>query len=456
MSQKRRFSSNKGPRTFKPIKREVSATPFTIKIDSLSDDGRGVGRHQGKVVFVENALIGEEVRAQLVKSYKRYDEARCLDILSPSVERTDPSCQYYAECGGCDVQHLSYQAQLTFKVQKIEQLVSDLNLDDLNIDRNVVSDEVLMSPPTGYRHRARFSVNAKGDLFQLGFKRSESHRVIDVEYCPILSKELNDSLPIIRNSITSLKNRSQIKEVSVCIDDDKRLGVQLMIKNELPNADIKALQQFSEHTNCRVEVIRSAKVHDEMQWYSDSKPFVYKYANTEQFYYYDLGDFTQVNRVVNEQLVARVIELFDLNPGDRIADFYCGVGNFSLPIAEHVASVTGYEWSNAMVEKAKSNAASAKLTNACFESADLSKGVPAGLPDINKVLLDPPRAGAEMVCKQLGQTRVTHCVYVSCNPVTFQRDAGLLLNLGFSMKTVQLADMFPQTRHCELVGLFGR
>ena len=440
-----------GLNTFKASKRKVSAVTLELNIESISEQGQGIAKHHGKVVFVRGAMVGERVTATVVASHKNYDQAVCKKVLQPSSARQQARCEHFTDCGGCQLQHIDYRAQLAFKselaISKLQHLLPAL-------DRATVVAEPINSAPFGYRHRARMSVSADKGGCTLGFKKSGSHTIAAIRYCDVLMPALAALIPVLQQLISRLKKRSFIQQLLLLEDSSGALFVQLMGSKALPDEDIAALADYSASSAVQLQYYDSSSVLT--RWRSSTKTPYYRNASLGLGFEYDIDDFTQVNPQVNEAMIKQALCWLDLSAADRVADFFCGMGNISLAMAGSVASLQGYELDNNMVEKARVNAQANDLGNCAFEVADLFSGNSIAASGLSKVVLDPPRAGAELLCRQLAQWPLESILYISCNGATFFRDAEILLAAGYAVTNFGLLDMFPQTEHVEMMALFER
>ncbi len=440
-------SKNKGLRTFKPSKTPVPTGTHSLEITSLADDGRGIGRlgDHKKPVFVRAALPGEKVDIRFITSRNKYAEAELLAVNQSSPDRTAPECPLYLCCGGCSLQHLAYEQQLAHKQQRLVQLLGRL-------DAEAKVAGPLTSKPYHYRHRARLAVSGKGKRLDIGFRQAESHQIVAVDYCPILQPGLNTLLQWLKPTLQSLSKAVDINEILISEDDNQRLGLLLKTRKILPRGDIALLADFASEHQLYIE--QQDKVAERWQSEAGQSDFNYKLTNDDQALNFNLTDFTQVNPAINRQLITRALDWLELNQSDHVADFFCGIGNFTLPIAIQASSVIGFELAQEMVEKAQLNAEMNTVDNTAFYCRDLmSEGVTVQ-QRFNKALLDPPRAGAYQLCRYLATVKPARIVYISCNPQTLVRDAEPLLASGYRLEQYALADMFPQTHHSEAIALF--
>jgi len=448
-----KFRSKKSNlQTFKETKRQVPEGTQVLSIVEQLDDGRGVAKFKGKIVFVDGALKGETVKVQFKKSFKNFDEATSVKIISPVSDRIQPQCQYYERCGGCNLQHMKLQAQRTFKQKSIEKRMVEFGLVKNDELESVISP-LLTSDPFQYRHRARFSVEANSHKFVLGFKGNNSNKVIDIDSCEVLLPGLNTVLPKLRLSMSGLSYRSSIREILILEDSNGKAFIQIRSNKRLADRDVDSLKVLSDRENIGISC---KNLVDQMTyWSSDDTQPLTQLSNESVSYNYSLDDFTQINPTINEKMIQQTCEWLDLSEEDHVIDLFCGIGNFSLPAAKNVKGMTGYEISEKMVKKAAQNAKENGLSNTTFFAVDLFSHSLKFDRHVNKLILDPPRAGAEHVCAQLVPPRIQYILYISCNPSSFFRDSKILIDGGYVIDKLGLIDMFPQTEHVEIMALFS-
>jgi 23S rRNA (uracil1939-C5)-methyltransferase len=428
-----------------------------VRIDSLSHEGLGVARVDGKAVFIEGALPGERVRFQVTKRRKSYDLGRTLDIIETSPERVVPRCRYFGICGGCSFQHLRAEAQLPAK----EQVLRD------NLERiGKVEPETWLAPLTGahwgYRRKARLGVRVvekKGGVI-VGFREKSRSFVTPLASCEVLDPRISALLPTLRELITGLSQPDRIPQIEVAAGDD---SVALAFRHLVPltASDDRQLADFAKHY--KLQVFRQPGRPDALEpvWPTEARPLVYRLPDFGLELQFAPADFIQVNAELNRKMVGRALQLLDPQPGDSILDLFCGLGNFTLPIARRAVRVVGVEADEALIAKARLNAGHNGIENAEFQIGDLyheDAPNPWGVERFGKWLLDPPRTGAIEVVKRLpDQGGPQRIVYVSCNPATLARDSEVLVHTkGYRLKAAGAMDMFPHTSHVEAMALFER
>lgn len=426
---------------------------MTLAVLALDADGRGVARNpDGKVVFVEGALAGEIVEARLVRSRRSFDLMRATAVLQESSGRRAPRCAYFGVCGGCATQHADARTQVAAKQRGLEDCLQRIGK---------VEPGCILAPihgeEWGYRRRARLSVRylvGRG-VAMVGFRERRSTFVADMDSCEVLPPRVAALIPGLRRLVASLSIRDRLPQIEVAIGDD---AVALVFRHLLPltAADEAALRDFAQQTGLRVWLQPGGP--------DSAHPFAPESGPALHYTLPEFGvriefrptDFTQVNHGVNRLLVARAVRLLDPQPGERIADLFCGLGNFALPMARGGAQVTGFEGSAGLVERARQNAALNGL-EVRFESADLARHGIGAFGPFDKLLLDPPREGAVELIKALPPDWPRRIVYVSCDPATLARDAGVLVHVqGFALSAAGVLNMFPHTAHVESIALFER
>ena len=436
-SSKRRKSAASG-RGARP-----SAEQCELDILRFADDGRGIATVDNKVVFVEGALPGERVSAEFTRRDKRFDEARCVTVLNAAANRVAAQCPVYERCGGCQLQHLSYEGQLAYKQQRLQALLDGIPGD--------VRVEVRSAQPFQYRHRARLSYR----LGYLGFRRRSSHNVESFDHCPVLMPELDAAIADARATLLAALNPGKSAELHFALGYSENNEIAIALRIEDQSSRRIAWCEELAATLAPQLVLQSVsspggewRNRDAASLYYSKSDFGSRHSD---FY---AGDFTQVNPAVNRQIIDQSMAWLAPVEGDTIADYFCGLGNFSFPLAQRGARVVGFDAGAEMITRAQQalNAYGEELAVE-FHIADLfSSGQLAFPQGVTKVLLDPPRAGAKALCERLaGQASLEEIVYVSCDSATLARDLTVLAEGGFTLRGAVSADMFPQTHHMESV-----
>ena len=431
-------------------------TPFQIQILDLSHDGRGVARREdGKAVFVAGALPGETVLAEPTARSRRFDEARTLEVLTASPERVPPRCPHFGTCGGCVLQHLAEDRQI---VAKERVLLENLERIGKVVPGRVL--EPLTADSWGYRRKGRFSVRRvnKKDKTLVGFREQDPRFVADLGQCHTVIPQIGMKIQALAALVDGLQAREQIPQIEFIAGDD---AIALTVRHLAPldEADRAALAAFGREHG--FSIFLQPKGPDSVHPLDGQAPALsFRLPQWEVELAFEPLDFIQVNAGLNQKMIARALELLDAQAGERVLDLFCGLGNFTLPLARTVAEVVGVEGDAGLVARARANAQRNGLGNAQFFAADLTtdqRGTPWMRAGFDKLLLDPPRSGADEVLKQLPLQGIDRIVYVSCHPGSLARDAGFLVHeRGYRLVAAGVMDMFPHTAHVESIALFER
>ena len=428
-----------------------------VEIESLDHEGKGVGHREGKVVFVDGALPGETAHVQTLKSKQSYEFAVAARISNASSQRVEPRCKHFGVCGGCSMQHLTPSAQVAVKQRVLEDCLGRIG--------GVTPDVILPAihgPAWEYRYRARFSVRnviKKGGVL-VGFHERRSSYVADMRECHVVPRRISDLLVPLRELIASLSIRDRVPQIELAIGDLMDVLVFRVLLAPSPE-DEAILRAFAMRYNVALALQpkgpETVTPFHPLPW----PEVAYTLPEFEVRLHFSPTEFTQVNHQINRVLVARAIGMLDPQPGERIADMFCGLGNFSLPIARRGACVVGIEGSESLVKRAADNARRNGLdSRAEFRVGNLFAVTPADLDRFgrfDKMLIDPPRDGAMELVKSLEGREPRRIVYVSCSPATLARDANVLVNvLGYRLTGAGVANMFPHTAHVESIALFDR
>lgn len=434
-------------------RKPLPTTPVRVTIDNLNHEGRGVGRVDGKTVFVAGALPGEEVEFTYSAVHRNFDEGVAVNILTASPERIAPRCLHFNVCGGCAMQHLAPDAQIAYK-QKVL-------LDDFKHLGKVQPKEVmppLRGPHWGYRRKARLGVKyvAKKEKVLVGFRERSSPYLAELTRCEVLHPSVGERIEALGAMIASLSVYDKIAQIEVAVDDTQ---TALALRNlaELSDEDKAKVKAFAIEHNIHIYLQPGGPDSLTPLW-PEHIQLRYVLDNYDVSFGFKPGDFTQVNTDINRQMIDRAIEMLELTPEDRVLDLFCGLGNFTLPLARRCREVVGVEGEAKLVERARANAAENQLDNVQFHAADLAADLehsPWWKQGFDKVLLDPPRSGAQETLAHIAKMKVGRIVYVSCNPSTLARDAGILVNeYGYKLVQAGVMDMFPHTAHVESIALF--
>ena len=426
-------------------------------IESLDHEARGVTRLDGKTVFVEGALPGECVEYASYRRKPSYELARTLQILASSPQRETPRCPHFGVCGGCSMQHLDPQAQVAAKQRLLEDNLWHLG--------RIKADQLyapIYGQPWGYRYRARLSVRLvpkKGGVL-VGFHEKRSSYVADMKQCEILPSHLSAMLLPLRELIGALSIRDRLPQIEVAIGE-RMTALVLRILEALDPADEALLRDFADR-HAVVFYLQPQGPATAYRFYPlDGPQLSYRLPDFAVEHAFLPTEFTQVNHAINRVLVRRALALLDPQAGERIADMFCGLGNFTLPIARSGARVLGVEGSAELVRRATENAAANDLDGLTeYRVANLFETTPeslAALGCFDKMLIDPPREGALELIKSFDADGPRRIVYISCSPATLARDAGILVaQKHYRLRGAGVVNMFPQTSHVESIALFER
>ena len=436
-------------------RRKLPKEPFEARIEDLSHDGRGVTTHEEKKVFVHGALPGELVMVRVTDRKRNFDEGETLEVLEPSPDRIVPRCPHFGQCGGCSLQHLEPRIQIESKQNTLIQ----------NLERiGKVSPDTVWEPLTGpewdYRRKARLSVRYvhKKERVLVGFRERYGRFVADMQECHVLDQRIASQLGRLSDLIYSMEAKRTIPQLEVSCGDEQCALVFRHLE-PLIEEDLQKLRAFAKETGIAVllQPAGPASIHclepASLELDFEVPEFGVRLA-------FGPSDFIQVNAQMNQKMIHRALELLVLDKADRVLDLFCGLGNFTLPIATLAAEVVGIEGDAELVRRAGENALRNGLGNANFLAADLSED-PGSAPWLkqhyDKVLVDPPRSGAEFILPHIAASGADRIVYVSCHPASLARDAGILVHqFGFRLLGAGVMDMFPQTGHVESIALFER
>ena len=437
--------------------RQRPALELELSITDLSHDGRGVARSEdGKAVFVTGALPGERVKARTTIRKKQFDEAIALDILHASPDRVTPRCTHFGTCGGCALQHLAPEAQIVAKQHTLME----------NFERiGHVKPERILPPLTsqvwGYRRKARLGVKyvPKKERTLVGFREIDPRFIADISRCEVLVPRVGERIGTLATLVDSLEGKAQIAQIEVAAGDDR---IALVFRNLVPlcEPDREKLRSFGQREGFAIFLQPGGNdTAAPLDGTDDGQLHFTLDGGAIDFAFRPL-DFVQVNAAMNEAMVAHALALLDPQPTDRVLDLFCGLGNFTLPIARRAGVVVGVEGEANLVHRANENAARNGIANASFHATDLTADLrtqPWVGEGFDKLLLDPPRTGADAAIPQLPLGQVKRIVYVSCHPGSLARDAGILVREhGYALKAAGVMDMFPHTAHVESIALFEK
>lgn len=428
-----------------------------LLVESLDQEGRGVARHDGKTIFIDGALPGESVEFSPYVRKPNFEFATLIRVLRPSAQRCAPRCPFFEQCGGCSLQHLDARAQVAVKQRVLED-----NLWHIGKVEPEMILPAIHGPAWGYRQRARLSaryVPKKGGTL-VGFREKRSSYVTDMTSCEVMPPHVSALLKPLRETLARLSIRERIPQVEVAVGDEATVLV-LRVLQPLAPQDGELLREFAGRHAVRIYL--QPRGPDSAQPFCPAMDADLCYALPE----FDLKigfsptEFTQINYAMNRVLVRRALSLLDPQPVERVADMFCGLGNFTLAIARRGAAVVGVEGSPGLIARAAANAAANGLEAVAeFHVRDLFKIDSAALNALgrfDRMLIDPPRDGAIELVKALGERAPARIVYVSCNPATLARDAAVLVRTrGYRLSGAGVVNMFPHTSHVESIAVFDR
>jgi 23S rRNA (uracil1939-C5)-methyltransferase len=441
-----------GRRRRKPLPKD----PFEARIESLTHDGKGVAHLDGKATFIHGSLPGERVRFVYTGRQRKYDEGRVVEVLEASPERVEPRCSQFGICGGCSLQHQEHQAQITAKQQAMLDALKHIG----KVEPAAVLPPLAGDSPWGYRRKARLGVRyvpKKGGTL-VGFRERGSSFVADIDTCHILHPKVGELLPALSELIDGLSIRRQVPQIEVAMGDSVCVLIFRLL--ETPSEeDLRSLTEFGPRHG--VVIYKQEGGPDTVQPLMGAPAdLFYQLPDFDLTLHFLPNDFTQVNTGINRRMVSRAVEMLELADTDRVLDLFCGLGNFTLPLARRAGEVTGVEGDAGLVARARENARRNHIGNTRFYTANLYEPLenePWLLDRFNKALLDPPRSGAQEVLEHLPRLGIDRIVYVSCYPGTLARDAGILVHeLGYRLLSAGVMDMFPHTAHVESIALFEK
>ena len=437
-------------------KNRLPQQPVELDIESLNQDGKGVAHLDGKTIFVAGALPGEKVLARYLKKQKRYDEATVEEVQHASPLRIEPRCKQFGICGGCSLQHLSDEDQIKAK--------QDALLETLNRLGKVSPDSLLPAltneTPWGYRRKARLGVKYvhKKDKVLVGFRERGTSFITETEVCHVLHPSVGLLITPLAELVGSLSIKDKVPQIEVAIDDSQVVLI-FRILEPLTVTDEQLLLEFGKQHKLFIYT-QSGGPSTVMPLNGEPVSLSYSLPEHQVTHNFLPTDFTQVNSDINRKMINRAIELLDLKPDDKVLDLFCGLGNFTLPIARQVKEVVGVEGDADLVKRAGENAENNAITNTRYYMANLFEkieGQPWIKEEFDKILLDPPRSGAIEIVEQIEKFNASRIVYVSCYPGTLARDLDVLVNQkGYKLVSAGVMDMFPHTGHVESIALLTK
>jgi 23S rRNA (uracil1939-C5)-methyltransferase len=416
-------------------------------------EGGGVA---GKTVFIAGALPGERVSFRRRSFHKSHDEAELVEVLEPSPHRVSPRCAHFGVCGGCALQHLEPGAQLAAKQAELES-----NLRRIGNVQPAQWLPPLLGPQWNYRRRARLSsrfVTKKGRSL-VGFREKQGRYVADVQRCEVLAEPVGPMVGALGELLTGMERRESLPQIEVALSDGERVLV-FRVLDPLPESDLDKLRAFERQHSLRI-LLQPGGLDTVAPLTPGPVDLHYRLDQFDLRLDFGPTDFVQVNGAINQAMVARAIELLQPSATDRVLDLYCGLGNFTLPMARHAAEVVGVEGEAGLIQRARANAAANGIANARFHVGDLSQAPDQTLSwmrgGYDLVLLDPPRVGAREVLSAVAHLRPRRVVYISCHTGSLARDLGVMTHeLGFRLTAAGVLDMFPHTTHVESMAVLER
>lgn len=427
------------------------------EVHSLSHEGRGIASVEGKTTFIEGALPQETVKYRVFKKRRHYDEAAALEIIKASPERTLPKCQHFGVCGGCSMQHLDVSAQITWK-QKIL-------LDQLVHLGQVKPESILPALSASaweYRHKARLGARFMTEQNKtfVGFRKKFRGQVTDLALCPVLHPSIGQRLPDLSTLLSELDVKEELPQIEVAVGDEQ---AALIFRHLVPlsSHDLEKFRDFGRQHGLHIYLQPTPPKPLTRLWpEGNPERLQYRLPDFQVELLFHPSDFTQIHLEMNRLMVKQAVHLLDPQPDEAVLDLFCGIGNFSLPLARYAKKVTGIEGSDIMIERGYENAVHNKIANLEFYAANLFEP-PLNAPwfhqTYEKILLDPPRTGAKEIIMHFPKFSPKRIVYVSCNPASLARDANFLVHeLGYHLKQVGMMNMFPHTSHIEAMAVFDK
>jgi 23S rRNA (uracil1939-C5)-methyltransferase len=423
------------------------------EILDLAEDGRGVARINGKVVFIADSLPGEIVRFRYVAAGKSFDEGQTVAVDSASPDRVEPGCAHFGVCGGCALQHLAPAAQVRFKQKQLLDALQRIG----GVQPGAVAPPVT-GPVWGYRRRARLGAKLvfNKDKVLVGFRERRTHFLAELQRCPVLDPRVGEQLETIAAALARTTISNRIPQIEMAAADHVCLSIRVLAPPT--DGDLEVLRSLAADTGFEIR-LQPGGLDSITPLNPPEQTLAYSPDGSSLQLQFRIADFIQVNGYISQQVVRQAINWLAPVAGERVLELFCGLGNFSLPLARHGVDLTAVEGDTGLVARARDNAQRAGLAIR-FEKADLFKTGPEAdwfAGDFDAVLLDPPRSGAEAMMPLIAAKRPSRIVYVSCQPGTLARDVGLLTgHHGYRLARAGVMDMFPHTAHVESMALLVR
>jgi 23S rRNA (uracil1939-C5)-methyltransferase len=433
-------------------RRKLKPKSYELDIESLSHEGRGIAHLDEKVIFVSGALPGEKVMAERTFSRAKFEEADVSEVLKSADNRITPKCAVFGICGGCSFQHLSSEDQIEAKGEWLKEAFLQQAKTE---PKNWIAP--LESQAWGYRRKARLGVRfvTKKDKVLVGFREKKSGWIANMDRCEVLHASIGEHLQDLGRCIEQLSIKSQVPQIEVAVAQNETVLI-LRHLEPMTKEDEQILADCADELNI-IWYLQSGG-EDTVKPLGKVANLTYSHPAHDIEMAFLPTDFTQVNFKLNQEMVSKALDLLELNENDEVIDLFCGLGNFTLPMAKYAKHVVGIEGDAGLIERAKENASKNGIQNADFYKADLFEEV-VGFEwfrgkKYNKALIDPARSGAIEIVELLPKLGVERLVYVSCNPATLARDTAKLIEIGYKLESAGVMDMFPQTAHVESIALF--
>ena len=430
-------------------------TPVEAVIESMSLEGKGITHIDGKAVFVGGALPGEKVMFKYTAINRKFDEAYVSEVLEASEDRVEPGCPHFQICGGCSMQHMAVENQIHHKQKAM--------LDALEHIGKVTPETVfepMVGEPWGYRRKARLGVRhvRKKDKVLVGFRERSGGFLADIDSCKVLHPSVGEKLVDFQKLIIQMEAKETIPQIEVAVGDEATALVFRHLE-PLNEADQQLLIEFGKAHDFQIYLQPKGPTTVHCIW-PENPGLFYEHPEFDTKVAFGPQDFFQVNSSINRKMVPRAVELLELDGSQKVLDLFCGLGNFTLPIAKNAAEVVGVEGDTVMVQRAKQTALDNGVSNTRYYAFDLTadvKSEPWMKQQYDRILLDPPRSGAKEVIEHFAKLKAKRIVYVSCHPGTLARDAEELVNKqGYRLIGAGVMDMFPHTAHVESIAVFER
>ncbi len=430
-------------------------TPVEAVIESMSLEGKGITHIDGKAVFVGGALPGEKVMFKYTAINRKFDEAYVSEVLEASEDRVEPGCSHFQICGGCSMQHMAVENQIHHKQKAM--------LDALEHIGKVKPETVfepMVGEPWGYRRKARLGVRhvRKKNKVLVGFRERSGGFLADIDSCKVLHPSVGEKLVDFQTLIIQMDAKETIPQIEVAVGDAATALVFRHLE-PLTDADQQLLIDFGKAHDFQIYLQPKGPTTVHCIW-PENPGLFYEHPEFDTKVAFGPQDFFQVNSSINRKMVPRAVDLLALDGSQKVLDLFCGLGNFTLPIAKNAAEVVGVEGDIVMVQRAKQTALDNSVSNTSYYAFDLTSDVqnePWMKQQYDRILLDPPRSGAKEVIEHFGKLKAERIVYVSCHPGTLARDADELVNKqGYRLVGAGVMDMFPHTAHVESIAVFER